>query len=120
MAYTTQLGMAGVVDDLISNIDKLGPAVQAASKAIEDPALPELSCNVLRLNKVVEGRNPGAPCKRKVYTAAQKKKGLGLHLAITPLRIATWSRQHPAIATGIGLCVLGMIWGIGYQMGKRR
>lgn len=115
MAYEQSLGI-----DFNSLVEKVGPAVQAASKVVADPALPEVTCHVLRLNRVTEGLNPGAPCVKKKYSVAEKKQGIGLHLATQPLRIAVWAKQHPSVAIGVGLGLVGVIWGVGYTMGRRR
>lgn len=120
MAYTTQLGLGDLSDDFSNLLKRAGPALQAGSKVISDPALPEIICNVLRLNKVVAGKDPGPPCVRKVYTAAQKRKGVGLHIATGPIRTIVWARRNPAIAIGAGLGVVGLLVGIGYWMGKRK
>jgi hypothetical protein len=117
MAYTTQLGLGDALSDLIS---RGGPALQAGSKVISDPALPEIVCNVLRLNKVVAGKDAGPPCARKVYTIAQKRKGIGLHAGVGPLRTIVWARKNPAIAIGAGVGVVGLLVGLGYWMGKSK
>lgn len=115
MAYYEPLGID--VSDLIA---KGGPAIKAAAKVVEDPALPEVTCNILRLNKVVEGKSPGPACRRQRYTKAQKRRGVGLHLAVTPLRLTVWARQHPALAIGAGVAVLGALVGVGYWIGRSR
>jgi hypothetical protein len=92
-------------------------AVQAAAKVLEDPALPEVTCQVLRLNALASNR-PSPVCPAQRYTLAQKQKGIGLHLAVTPLRIAVWARMHPLLATAVaGGSVLGLV-GLGYALGK--
>jgi hypothetical protein len=113
MSYISQSGVT-------ETLDKLAPAVLAASKVIEDPALPEIACEVLRLNRVVSHQNPGLPCQRRVLTEADKRKGVGLYLAREPLRAYIWARQNPALAIGIGLGVVGIIGAIGYAIGRRR
>ena len=116
MAYThSALGL-----DLSEVIAKGGPAVQAASKIIQDPALPEVTCNVLRLSKVVEGRNAGPPCSRKTYSVQDRRKGVGLHLVVTPLRAAVWARKNPVLAAGAGVAVVGLLVGIGYHLGRKK
>jgi hypothetical protein len=112
--YYQSLGALDI-EDLIK---KGGPALQAASKVIQDPALPEIICHVLRLNKITEGKSPGPVCAKINYTAAQKRTGLGLARVTKPLRAAVWARQHPAVAAGIGAGVVGFIWFVGYRMGK--
>lgn len=114
MAYMQSLGL-----DIASLINTGGPAIQAASKVISDPALPEITCNILRLNKVVAGQDPGPACAKRVYTAAQKRQGVGLSIAVVPLRVAVWARKNPALAIAAGASVVGLIGYIGYSIGKR-
>ena len=115
MAYA-QTGLGAL--DLAQLITQGGPAVRAASKVIEDPALPEVACHILRLNRVSAGQHPGPSCPRKVYTALQKRKGVGLSSITKPLRAAVWARQNPAVSIGIGLGVIGIFVGVGYWIGK--
>ncbi len=102
------------------NIAAVGTALQAASKIIEDPFLPEVTCQILRLNKISKGVDPGPPCQRTIATPAQLQKGIGLSVASKPLRMFVWGRQHPILATGIGIGALALIFGLGYSAGKRK
>lgn len=119
MAYTRTYSH-GLGLDLGELINKGGPAVAAVAKVVQDPALPEVTCHVLRLNKITEGRDPGPPCTRRRYTLSEKKQGIGLTLAVTPLRAAVWARAHPLLAMGAGLAVAGVLVGAGYTMGRKR
>lgn len=106
--------------DLDELINKGGPAVAAVAKVVQDPALPEVTCHVLRLNKITEGKDPGPPCTRRRYMLTEKKQGIGLTLAVTPLRVAVWARANPLLAAGAGLAVAGLLVGAGYSMGRRQ
>jgi len=117
MAYTTHPSDLGI--DVDSIVSTGGPALQAVSKIVEDPALPEITCNVMRLNKAAKGQK-SSPCARKVYSAADKGKGVGLHIAITPLRIATWARTNPVLAVGVAVGVVGALVGLGYYIGRKK
>jgi len=112
-AHPHHLGLD--IGDIIS---RGGSAIAAVSKVVQDPALPEVTCHVLRLNKMAEGRDPGPPCARPSYVG--KKGGIGLALAVAPLRAAVWAREHPVLAGGISLAVVGALVGVGYYMGKKR
>ena len=105
--------------DIAAALDKAAPTILAVSKVVEDPALPEIVCEVLRLNKVVAGQPAGPSCPRRVLTAAQKSKGVGLYVAREPLRAYIWARQNPALAWGAGLAVVGLIGLVGYTLGRR-
>jgi hypothetical protein len=115
MAYEEALGA-----DVSSLLTRGASALKAASKVIEDPALPQITCHVLRLNKITRNEDPGPPCPKIVLTEAQRRKGVGLAAAEKPLRAFVWARKNPAIAIGIGVGVVGMIWYVGYAMGKRK
>jgi hypothetical protein len=114
MAYMHALGLD--VGDLIK---KGGPAVDAASKVIADPALPEVVCQILRLNKITTGTDAGIPCAKRVYSAVEKHQGVGLTRVTTPLRIAVWARAHPGVAIAAGVGLVGLIGYVGYMIGKR-
>jgi hypothetical protein len=107
MSYYSDLGL------------DIGGAIDAASKIIEDPALPETACNVLRLNRAVEGKETGKPCNRRIYTALDRQRGVGLHLTLAPLRAATWAHENPVAALAIGAGVVGGLVGLGYWLGRR-
>ncbi len=104
--------------DITATLDKLAPTVLAVSKVVEDPALPEIVCEVLRLNKVTAGLDPGPSCPRRVLTEADKRKGLGLYVARAPLRGYVWARQHPGLAWGAAIAAVGIIGLIGYSLGR--
>lgn len=114
MTYMQSLGL-----DVKELITKGGPAIAAAAKVIEDPALPEITCHVLRLNKLTEGKDPGGTCARRAYTEQEKQKGIGLTVLAKPLRLAVWTRQNPILAGLIGASVAGAFIGIGYLWGKK-
>lgn len=108
MAYThLGLDVAGLVT-----------TAEAATKVARDPGLPEVTCNVLRLNRITEGLPPGPPCARRRYTAAEKRRGIGLAKMVAPLRGAVWARQHPAQSIAIGVGVIGALVGLGYWWGR--
>lgn len=113
--YPHSLGLD--VSDLIT---KGGPAVAAAGKVIQDPGLPEITCHLLRLNKITEGKDPGPPCPRPRYTTADKRRGVGLSRAATPLRAVVWARERPVAAIGIGIATVGLLVGIGYYWGRKK
>jgi len=117
MAYIHSLQGLGL--DLGELITKGGPAIQAAAKVVEDPALPEVTCNVLRLNKIAEGKDTGGPCARVRYSAAQKRKGIGLHAAVMPLRVTVWARANPTLAVVAGAGVVGGFVALGYYLGTK-
>jgi hypothetical protein len=103
----------------MSLLGKIAPAIQAASKVVEDPYLPEVSCHILRLNRIAKDQNPGAPCPRTTVSP-HTKKGIGLSAAAKPLRAWVWARENPIVAVAAGTSVIGLIWGLGYYSGKKR
>ena len=101
-----------------ATLDRVGSAVEAASKVIEDPYLPEVTCHLLRLNRISRGENPGAPCSRTVVTAAQRGKGVGMGIAAKGLRVFAWARTNPGLAIGVGVGAVGLVFGLGYLVGR--
>ena len=104
----------------MNSITQTTTTIEAAAKILKDPALPDVACNVLRLNRVVEDKPPGEPCPKRYYTAAQRQQGVGLHVAVAPLRAYIWARQNPVLAVGIGVGAVALIYSLGFAAGKRR
>lgn len=100
--------------------ESIGSAVLAAKDILGDPYLPEVSCHLLRVNRMERGLNPGAPCERTRATPAQIQRGVGMRFLVGPLRFMTWARQNPALAVGIVAGSIGMIYYLGYSQGKRK
>lgn len=100
-------------------LGSIGSTLDAAGKVVSDPALSDVACHLLRLNKITEGKPPGPPCLRRVYTKAQKEKGIGLYMAVKPLRAFIWARQRPAAAIAIGVGAVGALVGLGYLLGRK-
>ena len=107
-----------MANDFSALIDRAAPTVLAAARVIEDPALPEVTCQVLRLHTIAAGQPVGAPCKRIVITDTDKRKGIGLYAARDPLRAYVWARQHPLLATLVGVGIVGGLYYLGYSAGK--
>ena len=99
----------------LSGIDwtKIGSTVQAAAAISQDPALSEVTCHVLRMNAITEGRNPGPACPRHAYTPEEKQKGIGLYLATKPLRAAVWLRENPYVAVAGVAGIVGLVYWLG-------
>ncbi len=107
----------------LSTGDAASTALDAATatlKVAEDPFLPEVVCQVLRLSAIEEGRSPGPPCKRLVGRPAPGR-GIGLRYAVMPLRVAVKVRERPVMAMiGVGAVLLGLVafgYGLGHQRG---
>lgn len=105
--------------DIAATLDKVAPTILAVSKVVEDPALPEVVCEVLRLHNVTKGLPPGPSCPRRVFTEADKRKGVGLYVAREPLRAYVWARQNPGMAWGAAMVAVGLIGLVGYTLGRR-
>lgn len=104
----------------LGDLEDVKGGIIAAAKIGEDPALPEVTCLILRMNRITEGRPLGPSCPKQTYTEAQKKRGIGLTSAVAPLRAAVWAREHPIAALGVGAALIGSVALIGYYAGKGR
>ncbi len=98
---------------------KKGPAVlRAGAKILEDPYLPEVACEVMRLSDIEGGKPAGARCPPTRVTA-KMKKGVGLRYAVKPLRALIFHKQNPWVVPVVLLGTLGAIFYLGYTMGKK-
>jgi hypothetical protein len=93
-----------------SILDTAGQALEAAGKVIEDPALPEVTRIVLRLNATTKG---GAGGKLPA-------RGIGLSSAVTPLRGFLYYRENPWVVPVGLIAILGAPFYMGYLFGKKR
>ena len=103
-----------------SLFEKAGPTLKAALEIIEDPYLPEVVCHVSRLARIERGERPGSACIEATVSPAVANRGIGLRLAIKPLRAVVWARLHPLLASAIGISFVGALVGIGIAIGKGR
>jgi hypothetical protein len=100
---------------------KVASALEVGKNVLDDPYLPQFTCEVLRLAKVERGQAPGAPCRTTVgLSTAAVKRGIGLRFAVTPLKIWIYQRQHPWLLPTVVAGVLGLTFLVGYKAGKRR
>lgn len=102
-----------------ASLDTVGSAIQAASKIAEDPFLPEVICQILRLNKISAGQDPGPACPPTMVSAGREGKGIGLSVAVSPLRAFAWSRAHPIPAMAAAIGAVGAVFLLGYFTGRR-
>ena len=102
-----------------SGIDwnKVSGALEAGTKVLEDPHLQQLSCEIVRLSKANAGQNPGPPCARVVTTS---RAGVGLGVAVLPVKALTYQAQHPWFLPAVGVGVVGIFVLIGYALGTAR
>lgn len=117
MAYTHTYHH-GLGLDVASLIERGGPAILAASKVVEDPALPEVGCHLLRLNKAARGLPVGPPCASAIYP--KRGLGVGLSRAVKPLRALVWARTHPITSSAMVSGAVGLLVLLGYYIGRRR
>ncbi len=95
----------------------IGDTASAAMKVAVDPYLPEVTCHVLRLAALEEGRDPGLRCLRTRTTVTNK--GVGLRYAVVPIRMAVNMYEHPYRAAAVAGGVLLGIFALGYLTGRR-
>lgn len=100
---------------------KVASLLDVGKSILEDPYLPQVTCEVLRLGKIERGQLPGPPCRSTVgLSTAAVKKGIGLRFAVTPLKVWSYQRQHPWLLPTVVAGVLGLTFLVGYNVGKRR
>lgn len=90
---------------------------KAAAAIATDPHLPEVTCQILRLQKIEGGKNPGPSCPR-ISTKASPGTGIGLRYATGPLRLFVKTREHPWILPVAVAAILGTAFAVGYVLGK--
>jgi hypothetical protein len=95
----------------------LATGVKAVTAVATDPYLNEVVCNVLRLEKIQAGTDPGAPCAK---TRPGLRGGIGLSSAVGPLRAFVYHRQHPWIVPTAVAGIVGLTFLAGYWAGKSR
>jgi hypothetical protein len=102
----------------MASLDTIGNVALATARVVEDPYLPEVACQLLRLNAIERGMAPGGSCA-KTTRRAVPGKGIGLRYVAKPLRAAVWARQNPLAAAAVVGGAVFLIGYIGYAMGKK-
>ena len=97
-------------------VEDLATAGAAVAKVVEDPHLPEVACQVLRLNAIERGVS--TPSCTIVPVAHQPGKGIGLRSVVKPLRLFVKAKENPPLAFLVGAGVVGTIFLLGYKSGK--
>ena len=92
---------------------------QAVLKIADDPHLPEVVCNVLRLSDIEEGKTPGPPCYR-IPSNRNPGQGIGLRYLVGPVRLAVKVREKPVTAAIIAVTGVALIFALGYGAGRRK
>lgn len=98
-------------------IGDLATAGEAVAKIVEDPHLPEVSCQVLRLSALEKGVKV-PPCAL-VPVATSPGKGVGLRSVVKPLRLFVKFKENPALGYLIGAGVFATIYLLGYKQGRK-
>jgi len=90
-------------------IGTAGKALQAVGKVLEDPALPQVTVLVLKLNATTKGGAGGPPAK-----------GIGLSAALTPLKGFLYYRENPWIVYAGLAALVGAPFYLGYLFGTKK
>ena len=122
MGYTRapqELGLSwDDVAQAASNIwNKAGPVLEAGVAVVNDPYLPQVACEVMRLQAIQAKRPPGPPCPSPKNPG---NKGVGLQYVVKPLKAFVYLRQHPWILPAGAAAAVGLIFAVGYAAGRRR
>lgn len=110
MGYLPQ---GDIASDLVNTLSSAGIA---ATKIAEDPHLPEVTCQVLRLNAIEKGQKPGPACAR-VPKAAGVGRGIGLRYAAGPLSVFVKTREKPWLIPVVVGSLIGGVFLLGYMAG---
>lgn len=122
-------GALGLDSSDIAAMIKLAPALisggstalKLGTRVMADPHLNEALCEGMRVVNVLDKQPPGRPCRRTgPVSKARLAKGVGLNQALMPARAFILHRQNPwALPVAIGGTV-GLVFLVGYFIGKGR
>lgn len=104
-----------------TGLDGITTVVNAAQAIVEDPCLGQVATMVLRLHELTPApaARPATPGQPKPPAVAPRK-GIGLCVAVTPLKAAIWIRQRPWVVPVGALALVGGIFVAGMAAGRRR
>ena len=105
MSYQSALGATGIRSVL-----------KSASEIINDPHLAEVTCQVQSLSSMEKGGRP-LKCPR---APKNLKGGIGLDVAVGPLRALVFYRKNPWVVRAAVMAVLGVTFYAGYATAKSR
>jgi hypothetical protein len=95
-------------------LGSVASTVSAATAIVTDPYLPEVTKLVLRLREL-EAKAPTTGTKPSAPTP-----GIGLRLAVKPLRAFVYLRERPWVLPVGAVAVVGGLVGLGYLLGRHR
>lgn len=105
MSYRHALGQSGIRGIL-----------QSASEIINDPYLPEITCQIQSLSSMQKG-GKALRCARQPKGL---KGGIGMEVAIKPLRAFVFYTKNPWVVRAVVMAVLGVTFYAGYATAKSR
>lgn len=99
------------VDTAMAYIDKALPALDSVRYILEDPALPQITGQIIKLHNAEKAH--AGPAK------AQSFKGINLQRIVPPLKLYVKTREQPILGYAIIAGALAVPFLIGYLFGKR-
>jgi hypothetical protein len=99
-------------------LTKASQGLKAGAAVFDDPYFGEGMCQVLRLQTIEQGKNPGPACPKTVITAANARKGIGLKYVATPMRLAVYARENKWVLPLAAVAIVAVPLALGYVLGK--
>ena len=118
MSYYRTNGLIEDISSLFSQtksvVDKIKPVVAAAEQILADPALPEVTQQVMKLREIEKQRAKGQP------SAGKPAPGIGLGRIVKPLKFFVKTREQPVYGWLIVAAIIGLPFLVGYKFGRKR
>ena len=96
-------------------LEGAGGSAGAAARVVQDPYFPELTCHIIRLSNIADGKPAGRCVKTR---PGARGRAIGLKDAILPVKVLVAHKKRPWMVPLIAAGVLGTAVMIGYSLGK--
>ena len=96
--------------DVSAALDRAVSTLDAAKVILDDPALPEVTRLILKLNALQ--KKPGTP-------AGPPTKGVGLKKFVTPLKVYVKTQEQPILGYAIIAAIIAIPFMLGMRFGSK-
>lgn len=102
------------------DLSTVADVARVSLDVVQDPFLPEVTCLVMRMAALEQGRKPPTCPKTALSTRLSQGRGIGLRYAVIPLRVTVKVRENPVLTPVVATGVVAGLFLLGYAIGRSK